>query len=358
MSDNNETKTTETEVVEDEEVQESEIVEEHEDVAELPANVEGWEMAEQIEDLILSGKSSEFAKNEYYYEFKQGGKIVRGLTASAYAHLGLTENISIEKMEVIAGKEAWQADAEGMRLDTKQKAFGTGYAPFMINGKYDPFSKQKAMTRAARNVRKQLISYERVVAAVTELAGIPNTLPPASKQQQLPPAQQEELTPEQIRETKNKEMFAVWNEQETDLLNNYDINKFVFWAGVKVKCGILSRAEMSTDQMDMVVKALREDEYPQWVKELQFPNVKIKLFAITEERKKDLPNDIWEQLQKRTGVKVANRLTIAQAKTCWEYVCGLLGINPDPTTEEETADTANGNPNVSNDDLADENIPF
>jgi L-fucose mutarotase/ribose pyranase (RbsD/FucU family) len=321
------------------------------DVPEIPENIEGWEMKEVIEDMIASGRSSEYAKNEYYFEFKARGQLVRGLTAPAYAFLALTEGISIESMEVTGLKTGYEADAVAIKIDTQQRAYGTGFAGYHdAQGKLDVFAKQKAMTRAARNSRKQLISLERVVGAISNLAGIPNTLPPASQQGQE--------TPEQERERKQKEMFAVFNDRETDLMNEYGINKFTFWGGVKVKFAIVSRAEMTTAQMQMVVTALRADEFPQWIKGLKTPNDKVKLFAICEERKKDLPDNIWDRFVAQTGVRQMNRLTMVQAKSCYDLACELLGIEKSEPESEEPLEGEMVNPEPEATKPGEGPIPF
>ena len=342
------------------EIQEEEVVEENEEVAELPDNVQPYEMVEVIDDLIASGQGSDFAKNEYYYSFKQGNKVIQGLTASAYAHISLLEGVSIEDMKVKGLKTGYEADAIAIKLDTGQRAYGTGFAPYKDHREQlDVFAKQKAMTRAARNARKQLLPFESIVTAIEGLSALPNTLPPASKQQQLPPSQQ---TAEDEKTTKSKQMFAVWNEHETNLLNDYQINKFTFWAGVKVKCAIVTRAAMTIKQMDMIINALQADEYPQWIKDLQHPNVRVKLYAICEERKKDLPNDIWEQLSQKTGVKTPNRFTVAQADMCYKFICEQLGIKVEEEDVEDVTGEATMTENQQTEttpaDEDDTNIPF
>lgn len=336
---------------------EAEVVDEtEEDAPELPAEVEPWEMQERIEELIASGKGSEYAKNEYYYSFKKGSKTVRGLTAPAYAHLALIEGVSIEEMEVTGFKTGYEANAIAVKLSTGQRAYGTAFQPYNDSNGLDIFSKQKAMTKAARNARKQLIPFERVVTAISQLAGIPNTLPPASQQQQLPPSQQGNETAEQERERKQKEMFAVFRDRETDLVETHGIGPFTFWAGVKVKCGIFSPANMSTAQIQMVVTALRNEELPQWILNLKAPNAKIKLLAVCEEYKAQLPEDVWEQFQTRTGVKDPVRLTIGQAKSCYELVCNLLRWDvPDAAAPDgDSAPTAK----TDEADDTDTHIPF
>ena len=344
------------EITETNEPETNEVVDEKEEKLPVAAeDDEAYEVTEVIEELVASGQSSAYLKNEYIYEFELRGQKVVGLTASAYAYLALVENVSIEEMIVTGGKLGYTADATAVKLDTNQRAFGTGFAYYKDSSdKLDRFARQKAMTVARRNAQKQLLPFEKVAGAVALLSDVENILPPSQPQQTLPSSPR---TDTENREMKNKEMFAVWNERETDLLNQYGINKYTFWAGVKVKCSVLSRSAMTANQMSMIINALRSETFPKWVTDLQFPNVKVKLFALCEERKKDLPDDIWEQFSEKTGVKLMTRLTLSQAKMCYEFVCQKLGILPN--ADDEQPISAESNIDENGDENGDEDpIPF
>ena len=317
-----ETKATEpTEAVE----AEVEVEEEALPVA-VEADGEAWEIVETIDDLVAAGQSSEFMKNEFYYSFQQGGKTVHGLTASAYAHLALVEGISIESCEVKGLKTGYEADVVAIKLDSGQRAYGAAFAPYTSNNKLDVFAKQKAISKASRNARKQLLPYQKVVEAIGNLAGLTNTLPPAPT-----PTEQDGKTLEQ---RKQGEMFACFSDRKADL-EKLGINGFTFWAGVKVKYGILSRSEMSAVQMITVVEALRANPFPEWVTDLKEPNAKVQLFALCEEHKAALPDDTYEQIKEKTGVKDIRRLTLAQAKMCYDEITAKLGIDTDDADAEE-----------------------
>ena len=301
------------------------------------ADGEAWEIVETIDDMLAAGQSSEFMKNEFYYSFKQAGREVHGLTASAYAHLALVENISIEECKVTGLKTGYEADAIAVKLDSGQRAYGTAFAPYQDGkGKLDVFAKQKAISKASRNARKQLLPYQKVVEAIGNLAGIAPTMPPEA----LPtePAAQPQQKGKTLEERKQGEMFACFSDRKADL-EALGINGFTFWAGVKVKFGVMSRADMTAVQMIAVVEALKADTFHDWVTDLKEPSAKVKLFALCEEHKSELPDDTWEQVQQKTGVKDPLRLTIAQAKMCYNEIADKIGIEVDdtePDTENES----------------------
>ena len=234
---------------------------------------ETYELVETLDDIVASGQSSEFLRNEYVYEFEQRGKVVRGLTAAAYAHLALVENVSIENMEVDVHNNGYEATAVAVKLDTQQRAYGTAYAPFKdYNGRLDIFARQKAMTKAARNARKQLLPFERVVAAVEALSKVPNALPPQRENQQLPPPQQQQAA--EVVDTKDKARkaaFALFNEKETDLMNTLHISKSQFWDAAKAHYKVESRTEMTEQQWRNLRASLNIKGYASWIKDIGKP---------------------------------------------------------------------------------------
>ena len=324
-----------------------------EQAEQLPVATEGeaWEVVETIDDLVASGQSNEFMKNQFYFEFKQGDRIVRGLTVAAYAHLALVEGISIEEMEIVGLKTGYEANAVAVKFDTGQRAYGTAFQPYMDSyGKLDVFAKQKVISKASRNARKQLLPYQLVVEAISNLAGLPNALPPASTEAQ---------NGKTLKERKQGEMFAVFAEREKEL-TDMGIDKFTFWAGVKVKNAILSRADMSEVQMITVVEALRAKQLPKWVTDLKYPNYKVRLFAITEQHKDNLPADIWDKIKEKTGVKDLRRLTLAHAKICYDEIRAELGmdVDTDDSPEGNAAENLTEEEKQEGTAGAESNIPF
>ncbi len=321
-----------------------------EQAEQLPVATEGeaWEVVETIDDLVASGQSNEFMKNQFYFEFKQGDRIVRGLTVAAYAHLALVENVSIEDLEVVGLKTGYEANAIAVKLDTGQRAHGTAFQPYMDSyGKLDVFAKQKAISKACRNARKQLLPYQLVVEAISNLAGLPNALPPAPTK---------DANGKTLKERKQGEMFAVFAEREKELAD-MGIDKFTFWAAVKVRSGILSRAEMTEVQMVSVIESLRTKPLPKWIADLKEPNHKVRLFAITEEYKSELPEDIWDKIKQKTGVKDIKRLTLAHAKICYDEIRAELGMDVD-TDEPPEGDAAEEKQEASEPETSESNIPF
>ena len=267
----------------------AEAREETTDESQLPvATGEAWQIVEAIDDMVDTGQANEFMKNEFFYEFKQGNRIVRGLSASAYAHLALIEKITIDTMEVTKLKSGYEADAVAIKSDTNQQAFGTGYAPYFDSyGKLDVFAKQKAMTRAARNARKQLLPYQKVVEAISNLAGLPNTLPTATtatSQPALPAAQTQAPNGEQETKTAGetaedtplakalRQGFAVYG-QFKESLADIGVDETAFWHGVRDHYKVGSRKDMTEGQWNNLVNSLElvngnGEPFAIWIRDL------------------------------------------------------------------------------------------
>jgi len=207
-----------------------------------------WEVEELVDDAIASGHDSEFLKNEFIYEFRQGGKVIRGLTASMYAHLALGAKINIEEvdMETVIMDENEYVRYTVIairRMDGELiAAHGTACEPQYLNGKFDKYCFQKALTKAARNARKQLLPFDMILKAIEELAELPSrTAVPT--------------TPKSP--TAMEVAFSYYEQHRDELPSN-------FWDRVRERFGHTSRATMTTKAWkqlpDFIDELLKESE--------------------------------------------------------------------------------------------------
>ena len=196
--------------------------------------MERWEIVEMVDDAIAAGQDSEFLKNEFVYEFKQQGRVVRGLTAAMYAHLALVEGIGIQNtLRTIVDIDVGERTEKYVRCYVEavkgdQMAPGIAMEPLMLNGRFDKFCYQKALTKACRNARKQLLPFDLVLKAIEELANPPKPKAAKPKQVEKPPSN-------------NKAMqgaFQYYEQYKEELPSN-------FWDRVKAHFGKTSRHTMT-----------------------------------------------------------------------------------------------------------------
>ena len=197
----------------------------------IETSLEKWEIQEVVDDAVAAGQHNQFMKSEYVYEFCQGGRVVRGLTASAIAHLALVENISIESHTLEKQEDGYFCTATAVKLDTNQKAIGVAFQPHNENGRFDKFAAQKAVTKASRNARKQLLPFTLILSAIDAMC-------------------QQTSTTETPAEAKaRKRAFAMYSEHKDALPED-------FWEVVKAKFGVESRSNMSIPQWNETCKMI------------------------------------------------------------------------------------------------------
>lgn len=326
-----------------------------------------------IADFIDTLVASDHFK-DYVYSYSQGNKSFTGLSARAYEHISKDRDISITKTkikedrdkegkiigitisaratieEIIPSYE--EVDSEGnvkkyKEVRKKRHGWGVKYE------KFDAHAHNRCMTKACARAISRLVpklEQEECKKRLLELQGgkatpVPNTSQSQSTQSKSNTPQETQV-PKGNPESKFKELSTLWEDREADLLNKLNINKFTFWSGVKVKCGVYQRKDLTVPHINMIINSLNSENYPKWIQDLKSPSVKVKLFAILEERKKDLPKDIADQVMKKAGVKAMERLSLHQAKICWEHISKLLGMDTESESEVETEEqeAAEGTP--------------
>jgi len=186
----------------------------------------GYEVQEFVDDALAAGQMNDHMLNRYVYEFQQGSRVIRDLTAAAIAHIGLENNISVTEYKMETMEQGVLCYATAEKLDTGQKAHGAAYAPFEIGNRPDLYCHQKALTKASRNARRQLIPAIVQVRAVDELLKL-----------KAAPA-------EAGIDAARKRVFAKYNEIKDDL----DVPGDLFWEGIKEYFSVESRNDMKKAQ--------------------------------------------------------------------------------------------------------------
>ena len=235
--------------------------------------LEQYEVANFVDDALVEGSMSEFMLNEYVYEFPQGGRTIRGLTARAIAHIAQEQNISIK--EIIRENQAegvlYTAVAVKVEPGAPEgewlRAEGVSYEPLMLNGKMDPFAWQKAMTKASRNARRQLIPAIMQIQAVAALMEFGEKAAGNNQRQQAPPALPAPPPTETDLDRYRKGAFAVFNEKQA-ALHTLEIDTDTFWLGVREHYGVESRTEMDESNWRNLRASLEAEGFASWIRDL------------------------------------------------------------------------------------------
>ena len=234
---------------------------------------EGWEIQEIVDTAVAAGTLNAFMRNEFYYEFKQGNRIISGLTAKMIAHLatadGITEVTEEQHYEEVDGYHKFKVVVEMIHPFTgvKMKRSGFSEEPAKLNGKYDRFAKQKAYTKAFRNACMKLLRADLIVAAKAKLAN----LVPADW---APPKQPATNGNGAVTAAARQKAYATFNTHEM-ALKALGVEKEAFWFGVQAYFEVEASTEMTASQWTEVTSALEfvstdEVPYGNWIRAM-FP---------------------------------------------------------------------------------------
>ena len=250
---------------------------------------EDWEVENFVNDAEVMGLVDKFI-----YRFKQGGRIVTGLTARAIEEISLLTKpkISISQSNVTDEGDTVLAEAtamakyvvpktketrpDGTVIETESyeevvTADGVRREPaFFSNGKRDPHVEQKALIKACRAAKKQLISQAALMQAeeflLQKQGGKPVNVPQAA----LPKPQQQNGNPTPKENATTKAMnacFDAFGKQEKALAEK-GVSKKAFWDSLKDVLGVHSREKMTLKQWNDVSAALNAKGYGEIVKDI------------------------------------------------------------------------------------------
>ncbi len=243
-----------------------------------------YEVANLVDDALASDSWNDHMLSRYVYEFKQGSQTIRGLTATAIAHIALESGISIESVEITyyQGLSDKQVCYTACAVkETGQKAYGVAveatmrYDYDLKKDVFDKYAMQKAMTKACRNARRQLIPASMQENAIITLMALPNSQPkpisaapdpePEPTPKPEPSAESKPETEQDILDRARKQAFAVFAECEDELAEKVGVNKEAFWEGVRQHYNVSSRSEMTLQQWRDVTHSLRVENFASWI---------------------------------------------------------------------------------------------
>ena len=155
---------------------------------------EQWQVQELVDDAVGSNQITKEMINEYVYSFKQGGRDIEDLTASAYHIIALEQGINTTE---IIREDRTDGVLYTVTVEKDgQERYGVAYQPFIFGKSFDNFCFQKALTKATRNAIKQFVNATQRFDVIAKLKALPMT---AGKPQQAIEKPQPE--PEKATET-------------------------------------------------------------------------------------------------------------------------------------------------------------
>ena len=231
---------------------------------------EKWEIQEIVDSAVESGELNALMRNEFYWEYTQSGRKIRGLTAAMISHLATARGIS----EVIEHRNYVETDdthafevVVSMRdpLNPDDKLYRSGFAeePKTLNSKPDKFSRQKAYTKSFRNACLKLLPQDLVIAAIYKLAKlVPVDWKPP--RQALPPAKNGALAQNGNNRARSA-AFAKYKTRKTDL-EALGITEAIFKTGVYAHYDVKSSNEMTENQCsDLEISLDVDGEFADWI---------------------------------------------------------------------------------------------
>ena len=208
------------------------------------------EVIDTVDDQTIVDMMTGQAIQDYVYSFKQGGKMVEGLTLAGINEAANRRGgIQVNRIEYEERESAWVATAQAMDTITGNSRFGAYEQPKLINGKKDPFAFTKAIHKAQRNAIKQLLP----VPVIREVLNfylkrkVDNTSQPQTEQS------------EGTISTAQKASFAIANKLEK-ALQEKGVSKEMLWDYVKQKFEVEKRNEMSELQWTQLSAELKAAE--------------------------------------------------------------------------------------------------
>ena len=208
---------------------------------------EQWEVQEEVDDAVASNLMTSEMLSEFVYEMQIGGKKVHGITAAGIAHLALETHISIESCERTEDEEHIAYTAWAIKLDTQQRSCGYfSQAKHARSHTPDPFAGAKAMTKAKRNARRDLLPAPLLSEAISMFVELAHG--GSSKQRRSAPNSATVPAHKRDKDAARKHCFAVYGSNIKPVLVARGIPEEAFWAEIGAGLGVNSRSALSLIQ--------------------------------------------------------------------------------------------------------------
>ncbi|MBM3242606.1 hypothetical protein FJZ31_40615 [Candidatus Poribacteria bacterium] len=235
---------------------------------ELAPSVE-YEVIDQADDQAIVEMMTGQAIQDYVYSFKQGGRVVEGLTLAGINEAANRRGgIVVEDIQFEEKENSWIAIVKATDSFTGSSRYGAFEQAKKTGGKDDPFAFTKAIHKAQRNAIKQLLP----VPIIKEILNYYlHGKRPASIQAQTTLAlgvPQAERPAGDKTDSAQKSVFTMANRLR-ERLEQQGISQTDFWGYVKRRYNVTSRDDMTETQWTQLSKELSiVEKNPESFKEL------------------------------------------------------------------------------------------
>lgn len=217
----------------------------------VPVTAE-YEVVDQVDDQAIVELMTGQTIQDYVYSFKQGGRVVEGLTLAGINEAANRRGgIQVEEVKYEELDHSWIATVKAVDTITGSSRYGAYEQPKMNGSRPDPFAFTKAIHKAQRNAIKQLIPVP-VIRDVLNFYLHRKAEGGNPKQQQQAPQSGDNITNAQ------KAAFAIANNL-SEPLEKKGI-KANLWDYIKRKYSVESRNDMSEQQWTQLAAELKAAE--------------------------------------------------------------------------------------------------
>ena len=204
-----------------------------------------YDVVEQADDEAIIAMMTGQAIQDYVYSFKQGGRVVQGLTLAGINEAANRRGgITVEDIQYEDREHSWLVIVKATDTFTGSSRYGAYEQPKRMGNREDPFAFTKAVHKAQRNAIKQLLP----VPIIKEVLNFYLQRMGQAPAQDAQPSQPTSAQPNNDKISQaQKAAFAAANKLK-DRLEAQGISQMTFWNYVKRRYGVESRNDMTERQ--------------------------------------------------------------------------------------------------------------
>ncbi|MFQ6039821.1 MAG: hypothetical protein ACE5PV_03110 [Candidatus Poribacteria bacterium] len=232
---------------------------------ELVPTVE-YEVIDQADDQAIVEMMTGQAIQDYVYSFKQGGRVIEGLTLAGINEAANRRGgIAVEDIQFEEKEDSWIAIVKATDSFTGSSRYGAFEQPKKTGARDDPFAFTKAIHKAQRNAIKQLLPVPIIKEVLNYYLHGKN---PASIQSQTALPTGAGRTAGDKTDSAQKSVFAMASRLR-ERLEQQGISQTDFWGYVRRRYNVTSRDDMTESQWTQLAKELSlVERNPESFKEL------------------------------------------------------------------------------------------
>jgi hypothetical protein len=214
----------------------------------------------QRDDEAIVGMLTGQAIEEFVYSFRQGGRLVEGLTLAGINEAANRRGgIQVDEVKYEELEGSWIATVKATDTYTGNSRFGAFEQQKKSGGRDDPHAFTKAVHKAQRNAIKQLLPTAIIKEVITYYLSEQGRKPNVTRERTTPETS-ERIAPAREVATGDdtnhqKDAFAIALRMR-DALDRHQIGQEDFWNFVRRRFNVQSRDEMREDQWAVLTAEL------------------------------------------------------------------------------------------------------